>query len=213
MELFEGTFFYVSAAVLVAVVLIAAFAGMRSEGFPGEGRTGGIMIGITTLLVAVVCIGAVAEARHEQETRRAEIAEIEKEEATEQELGAEGEGPVGAQEGPAGVNEDEPGVTEEQLEDVGPETASVDGAEVFESEGCGSCHALAAAGSAGQIGPSLDSNLETRDADYIRTAIIEPDADIANGFGDGIMPDDFGDALTAAELDALVKYLADSTGS
>lgn len=213
MELFEGTFFYVSAAVLVVLVLVAAFIGMRSESFPGKGRTGGILIGITTLMVAVVCVAAVAEARHEQENRRAEIAETEKEEATEQELDEGSEGPVALEEGdPDGEDQNAPGITEEQQENIGPETASVDGAEVFASEGCGSCHALQAANSAGQIGPSLDAELENEDAEFIRTSIIDPNAQISEGFGEGIMPTNYAESLTEVQLDALVEYLVKSTG-
>ena len=42
-------------------------------------------------------------------------------------------------------------------------------------------------------------------------SIVDPSADVTEGFSDGIMPPNFGDTLQPAELDALVKYLAEVT--
>ena len=38
-------------------------------------------------------------------------------------------------------------------------------------------------------GPNLDEALVDEDADFIRTSIVDPGAEVAEGFGDGIMPD------------------------
>jgi cytochrome c oxidase subunit 2 len=92
----------------------------------------------------------------------------------------------------------------------GEETASV-GRQVFTGAGCGSCHALADAGASGGIGPDLDEALAGQDADAIRTSIVEPNAEIADGFSAGVMPPNYGETLSQAELDALVEYLGSVT--
>jgi cytochrome c oxidase subunit 2 len=89
--------------------------------------------------------------------------------------------------------------------------AEADGKAVFTDAGCGGCHALADAGTSGGTGPDLDENLAGRDQAFIRESIVDPSARIAEGFSDGLMPPNFGDTLAPAELDALVKYLAEVT--
>jgi len=86
-----------------------------------------------------------------------------------------------------------------------------DGKALFASNGCGSCHTLSAAGSSGQVGPNLDEVLKGKDAEFVRTSIVDPDSELAPGFQPGIMPKTFGDQLSDEQLDALVKYLLDST--
>jgi cytochrome c oxidase subunit 2 len=46
---------------------------------------------------------------------------------------------------------------------------------------------------------------------FIRQSIVDPNAQIAKGFGKGIMPQDFGKTLSKQQLDALVTYLHDVT--
>jgi cytochrome c oxidase subunit 2 len=86
-----------------------------------------------------------------------------------------------------------------------------DGKAVFTDAGCGGCHELADAGTSGGTGPNLDENLAGKDEAFIEQSIVDPSAEIAEGFSDGIMPPNFGDTLQPAELDALVKYLAEVT--
>jgi cytochrome c oxidase subunit 2 len=97
------------------------------------------------------------------------------------------------------------------------EAASQPGAEgvaVFNSNGCGACHALAAAGSSGNLGPALDPQKLAADAeaagepleDYIRESILDPNAKIAEGFPPA-MPNNFGD-MPPEELDQLVALLS-----
>jgi cytochrome c oxidase subunit II len=95
-----------------------------------------------------------------------------------------------------------------QLEAPGDEG----GKAVFEEQGCGSCHTLADAGSTGNIGPDLD-NLRQAAAragrppeEFVRESIVNPDAYIAPGFPEGVMPKTFRD-LPERQLDALVQYL------
>ena len=76
---------------------------------------------------------------------------------------------------------------------------------------CGACHTLKAAGTSGTTGPDLDQVLKGKDAAFIKQSILQPDAQIAPGFGKGIMPPNYRSTLTPAEVDALVKYLSDAT--
>jgi cytochrome c551/c552 len=71
---------------------------------------------------------------------------------------------------------------------------------VFAQQGCGSCHRLAAAGSNGQIGPPLDQVLANHTPQSLAAKIQDP--------GQGsIMPQDFGQRMSFAELQALVDFL------
>jgi cytochrome c oxidase subunit 2 len=76
---------------------------------------------------------------------------------------------------------------------------------------CGACHKLAEAKTAGGVGPDLDKVLKGKDAAFIKQSILQPDAEVAPGFGKGIMPPNYGDTLTPAEVDALVKFLSEAT--
>ena len=91
----------------------------------------------------------------------------------------------------------------------GTRPGDVDGKTLFTQEdlACGSCHTLADAGTSAQTGPNLDESLKGKDTNYIRDGIVEPDKDIAEGFGPGIMPPNYGQTLDPTEIDALVDYL------
>lgn len=81
------------------------------------------------------------------------------------------------------------------------------GLAVYEAQNCGSCHTFEAAGTEATVGPNLDESLADKDAEYIRTSIISPDAEIAEGFGPGIMPKTYGSDLDDQELADLVAFL------
>lgn len=83
------------------------------------------------------------------------------------------------------------------------------GKPVFASAGCGSCHTLAAADATGTVGPNLDESLEGKDAAYVRRAIVEPNAEVAEGYQAGIMPS-FDDQLSDEQVDDLVAFLTQS---
>jgi cytochrome c oxidase subunit 2 len=76
---------------------------------------------------------------------------------------------------------------------------------------CGACHTLSEAGTNGTTGPNLDQVLKGKDAAFIKQSILQPDAQIAKGFGKGIMPPNFGSTLSGPEVDALVKFLLEAT--
>ena len=90
-------------------------------------------------------------------------------------------------------------LSDEEGEKADPAAGSA-GLEVFNRMGCGSCHRLAAAGSRGPIGPSLDDRLEGHTADSLKAKIVAPGET-------SLMPSDFADRMTSAELDALVGFL------
>jgi mono/diheme cytochrome c family protein len=77
------------------------------------------------------------------------------------------------------------------------------GRAVFARMGCGSCHTLAAAGSAGSIGPNLDSGLRHHTRATLIAQITAPASD--GGFT--AMPTDFASRMSATELDSLVDFL------
>ncbi len=81
-----------------------------------------------------------------------------------------------------------------------------DGAQVFASNGCASCHTLSVAKATGTVGPDLD-NVDRPTAAFIRQSITDPNKVVTKGFQPDIMPQDFGDKLSPDELDALVEYL------
>jgi cytochrome c oxidase subunit II len=76
---------------------------------------------------------------------------------------------------------------------------------------CATCHTLADAGAKGQVGPDLDKVLKGKDATFIKESILDPNKEIAPGFQPGVMPGNFGDTLSAEQVDALVKYLSEVT--
>jgi len=94
------------------------------------------------------------------------------------------------------------GETETQTETGGESGAEGDaaaGESVFAENGCGSCHALEAAGASGSIGPNLDES--------------QPDFDLAVDRvtnGAGAMPA-FGDSLDEQQIRDVAAYVVEST--
>jgi len=80
------------------------------------------------------------------------------------------------------------------------------GKKVFLDNDCGGCHALKAAGTNGTTGPDLDESLKGKDVQYIRTSIVDPSAEVKQGYPD-VMPKDYGSKLSAQELADLVAFL------
>ena len=77
---------------------------------------------------------------------------------------------------------------------------------------CGGCHALEDAGTTGVTGPDLDEALAGEDAAFIEESIVNPGAEIAQGYGN-LMPNSFGASLTPDQLNQLVNYLVEATGA
>jgi cytochrome c oxidase subunit 2 len=89
------------------------------------------------------------------------------------------------------------------------DAAGAAGEQIFSAAGCAGCHALAAAGSDADVGPDL-GQLSQANARFVRESIVNPNAEVAEGFQEGVMPENFGEQLSDEELDALVKYLLEA---
>jgi mono/diheme cytochrome c family protein len=83
----------------------------------------------------------------------------------------------------------------------GGASAGADGAKIFASAGCASCHTLKAADSNGQVGPNLD-DLKPDEATV--------EKQVTNGGGG--MPA-FKDSLSPEEIKAVSTYVADNAGT
>lgn len=85
---------------------------------------------------------------------------------------------------------------------------SMDPMTILREQACLACHVLE--GEGGPIGPPLDGIGARRSTDRIRRAILDPMADTVAGFEAmaGTMPADFGEKLTAGQLEVLVQFLA-----
>ena len=72
---------------------------------------------------------------------------------------------------------------------------------------CIGCHGIN--GAAIPIGPSFDGIGSRLTAEQIRKGILDPNAEIAEGFDQfaGLMPATFGSSLSAAQLEAIVQFL------
>jgi len=208
------TFFYAVGGALVLLALMISFIGMRSDSFPSTGVLRG-GIAFVAVVVVVTAYAAVVSAQEEQQHR---LEEENREASAEEEIATEDDELSGTL--PA-EPEEAPGPRDEAEEAPPPGTGTPVGAgdpaaggQVFLDQNCGSCHSLAAAGGAavGAIGPNLDEALVEQDPAYIETSIVDPGAEIAEGFSDGIMPVDYADTIPADDLADLVAYLAESTG-
>ena len=100
----------------------------------------------------------------------------------------------------------------------GGQTASTDAKAIFTNgknatgaTPCGACHTLSEAGTNGTTGPDLDKVLKGKPPAFIKQSILQPNAQIAPGYGKGIMPPNYGSTLSPSEIDALVKFLSDAT--
>lgn len=198
------TVFYIVGLSLTALALVVSFIGLRMEKFP---PSKGVLAGVVALFVVLVGASmtfAWKGAEEEQENRNAEIAAgelpspaevMEEMAAASQESEDEAEG-AGA---PAQEAEDE--------------TASTDGKVLFSEVGCGGCHTLKAAGATGTVGPDLGVELEGEDVAFIEESIVDPEAEIEEGFPGGVMPDDYEQQLSPEELDAIVAFIAEAVGA
>jgi mono/diheme cytochrome c family protein len=81
------------------------------------------------------------------------------------------------------------------------------GKAVFASNGCGGCHTFTPAGTKGTIGPDLDQVLKGKDAEFVRQSIVDPNAEIAEGFQPNVMPQTYGQQLTSKQIADLVAFL------
>ena len=180
------------AGVFIVFALLSSFVfPRRRPDFPGEdGRKWFI---VATLALFVAMLFAVNVFAKEDEEPHAEKAA---ETGTTTQPGAT-----------------EPTPTESTPTETTPGTAEGDpaaGKTLFTSQGCGGCHAFAPAGTNATVGPNLSEALQGQDAASIREAIVDPNAEVAQGYPPGVMPGDYGDKLSAEQLADLVAFLSQS---
>lgn len=73
-----------------------------------------------------------------------------------------------------------------------------------QNPGCVTCHAREAGKTI--VGPSL-AGIASKGEAFIKTSIVDPEAEITDGFPAGTMPKTFKDDLSEQEINQLVKYL------
>jgi mono/diheme cytochrome c family protein len=71
--------------------------------------------------------------------------------------------------------------------------------------GCAACHDFA--GSGADAGPLLVGIAARFDREQVRRAILDPNAEIADGFEPNMMPQDYGEQMRVSELELIVDYL------
>jgi mono/diheme cytochrome c family protein len=176
------------ALVFIVFSLVSAIViPRRYEDFPGE-RLG--LFAVVSVALVVGMLGAVelfGEERHGGE-------------AAAEERGGENVGP-------GTTGETAPPPPPGQGGGQGDPAA---GREVFTSvasPACGSCHTFGPAGTEATTGPDLDQSLQGDDAEHVRESIVDPDADIEEGFQEGVMPDVYGEQLSEDQINDLVAFL------
>ena len=93
--------------------------------------------------------------------------------------------------------------------------ASAQGELLF-STNCSSCHVIE--GEGGVIGPELTNIYAVQGEEYVRDSILNPNAVIATSCPtgpcpSGVMPQNFGEVLSADDLDNIVSYLKQVSGA
>ncbi len=86
--------------------------------------------------------------------------------------------------------------------------STTDPMQLLTQNACIGCHGIN--GISIPIGPSFDGIGSRLTADQIRRAILDPNAEISDGFEQfaGMMPVDLGQKLSAQQLEAMVQFLA-----
>lgn len=90
---------------------------------------------------------------------------------------------------------------------AGP-SGTMDPRQLLQDNLCLGCHAIDGVGP--PLGPGFDGIGNRRSAEQIRRGILDPNADTPPGFEAmiGVMPTTFGQTFTAAQLEAVVEFLA-----
>jgi mono/diheme cytochrome c family protein len=185
------------AGVFIVFALLSSFVFPRwRPDFPGEQGRKWFIIATLALFVAMLFAVNVF-AKEDEEAHGEKAAET----ATTTEPGVTESTPT------------ETAPTETMPTETTPGTAQGDaaaGKTLFTSQGCGGCHAFAAAGTNATVGPNLGEVLKGKDAAFIRESIVEPNAEVAQGYPQGVMPGDYGQKLSAKQIADLVAFLSQS---
>lgn len=174
-----------TAAVFIAFALISALLIPRGKpDFPG--RRGLVPFILVTAILTIAMLGAVEVFAKEEHPE------------------TEAPGETTPEPPPPPTSTETTGTTTTTEQPPGSPAA---GRAVFTSAGCGACHTFAPAGASGSVGPDLDEALQGKDAEFIRQSIVDPNAEITQGFSAGVMPQNFGQELSPKQLDDLVAFL------
>ena len=93
-----------------------------------------------------------------------------------------------------------------------PAPSGEGGSQLFTSIGCGGCHTLAAAGTTGKTGPNLGESLAPDDDTAgIEEMIVNPNVEVVEGYSPNVMPQNYGESLSPAEVHELAEFLVEST--
>jgi mono/diheme cytochrome c family protein len=84
------------------------------------------------------------------------------------------------------------------------------GRRLFADQGCDRCHAIAAVGAGGMLGPRLDTLDE--DADDIAESIVQPRDETVDGYPEKLMPTDFAARRSDDDVAALAAFVAAASG-
>jgi mono/diheme cytochrome c family protein len=220
----ETIFFIFGIALAVSAVLVS-FAGLKLQDFPGKAMP--LVVLWFAILVGGATTFAVLHAKDEDKVHAAEYGqagkEIEKAESSGPfESGSSAEEPSeeSGEESEKEIEEEETGAegkggTEKETESPAEETAAAEaGAQVFASAGCSSCHVFNAANSTGTVGPDLSESLASDDTKAgIEEMIVDPNAEIVEGYSANVMPGNFGESLTPEELRDLIDFLYDNSAA
>jgi mono/diheme cytochrome c family protein len=175
-----------TAAVFIAFALISALLIPRGKpDFPG--RRGLVPFILVTAILTIAMLGAVEVFAKEEEHPEAEAP-----------------GETTPEPPPPPTTTETTGTTTTTEQPPGSPAA---GRAVFTSAGCGACHTFAPAGTSGSVGPNLDEALQGLDPEFIRQSIVDPNAEITQGYSAGVMPQNFGQELSPQQLDDLVAFL------
>jgi mono/diheme cytochrome c family protein len=203
------TVFFILGISLVVVALVVSFGGLRFKNFPPSRGVLVVGVGLTAALVVATAVFAWRNGEDEKAARGDELAA---EAAANEASGNTTE--ASEEEGPTTVTTTGTGSTTSTTSTASTTTTAgnpEEGGQLFNSQGCSGCHTLAAAGSSGTTGPNLDGALKGQTPDFIKTSIIDPNADVAEGYPPDVMPQNFEDVMSAEQIDSLVAYLVQST--
>jgi mono/diheme cytochrome c family protein len=192
-----------TAAVFIGFALVTALLIPRYRpDFPGRKGIG--LFIVVTLLLTVAMLGAVAVFAAEDEG--AEAAGHVETELTDTETGPTetGTGPAETETGQTETSTTATTAPEEEAQAGDPAA----GKALFASNGCAGCHTFEAAGSTGAVGPNLDEALEGKDAEFVHQSIVEPNAEVAEGYNAGVMPSF--QQLSEDQVNDLVAFLTQS---
>ncbi|MDP6688372.1 MAG: c-type cytochrome [Alphaproteobacteria bacterium] len=98
------------------------------------------------------------------------------------------------------------GEAEEEEEEEAREALS-DPKAIMAQFTCDACHMIN--GEGGEVGPDLSKIGASKDRDYLRRSLLQPNADIAKGYEADMMPEDLGEQMFVSELEVLLDFLVE----